>query len=122
MVGEHVVGLAAVELIELRLGLPDGDELDPGTGDGRCPLREFGEQRGIYVEPSQQTLGEFLEEWLSAIHPTVRASTFDSYSRNLRNHVINHIGSQHLMKVDAGVLNRLSATLLASGRRPSSRL
>ena len=77
--------------------------------------------RGEYVEPSHQTLGEFLTEWLVAIEPTVRHSTFDSYSRNVRNHVIAHIGSVRLTKVDAGVLNGLYATLLASGRRPSSR-
>jgi hypothetical protein len=77
--------------------------------------------RGEYVEPSQQTLAEFLHEWLRAIEPTVRASTFDSYSRNVRNHVIAHIGSVRLTKVDAGTLNRLYAHLLASGRRKPSR-
>ncbi len=75
----------------------------------------------VYVEPSQRTLGEFLEEWLRAIEPTVRPSTFDSYSRNVRNHVIAHIGGVRLAKVDAGVLNGLSAKLLSSGRRSSSR-
>ncbi|MGH9290119.1 MAG: site-specific integrase [Acidimicrobiales bacterium] len=77
--------------------------------------------RGEYVEPSQQTLAEFLEEWLRAIEPTVRPSTFDSYSRNMRNHVIAHIGSVRLTKVDAGTLNGLYAHLLASGRRRPSR-
>lgn len=77
--------------------------------------------RGEYVEPSHQTLGEFLEEWLVAIEPTVKPSTLDSYSRNVRNHVIDHIGSVRLTKADAGVLNGLYATLLATGRRPSSR-
>jgi integrase len=52
----------------------------------------------------------------------VRPSTFESYSRNMRNHVIAHIGAVRLTKVDAGVLNGLYAQLLATGRRPSSRL
>ena len=39
----------------------------------------------------------------------------------MRNHVIAHIGSVRLTKVDAGVLNGLYATLLASGRRRPSR-
>jgi Phage integrase, N-terminal SAM-like domain/Arm DNA-binding domain len=52
--------------------------------------------RGEYVEPSQQTLAEFLVEWLRAIEPTLRPSTFDSYSRNVRNHVIAHIGPVRL--------------------------
>lgn len=77
--------------------------------------------RGEYVEPSHQTVGEFLEEWLRAIEPTVRPSTFDSYARNVRNHVIAHIGSVRLTKVDAGTLNGLYAQLLASGRRRPSR-
>jgi integrase len=77
--------------------------------------------RGEYVEPTHQTFGEFLEEWLRAIEPTLRPSTFDSYSRNVRNHVIAHIGSVRLTKVDAGTLNGLYAHLLAAGRRPSSR-
>src|SRR5262245_29430282 len=77
--------------------------------------------RGEYIEPSHQTLGEFLEEWLRAIEPTVRPSTFDSYSRNVRNHVIAHIGGVRLTKVDAGSLNGLYAHLLARGRRQPSR-
>jgi integrase len=77
--------------------------------------------RGEYVEPSHQTLADFLEEWLRAIEPTLRPSTFDSYSRNVRNHVIAHIGSVRLTKVDAGTLNGLYAHLLASGRRKPSR-
>jgi integrase len=77
--------------------------------------------RGAYVEPSRQTVGEFLEEWLTAAGPTVRPSTFDSYSRNLRLHVVPHIGTLRLTKLDAGVLNGLYAMLLTSGRCPPSR-
>lgn len=77
---------------------------------------------GEYVEPSQQTLAEFLTEWLATIEPTIKPSTFDSYARNVRNHVNAHIGSVRLTKVDAGVLNGLYAKLLTSGRRPSPRL
>jgi integrase len=78
--------------------------------------------RGEYVEPTQQTVAEYLAEWLRAIEPTVRPSTFESYSRNMRNHVVAHIGAVRLTKVDAGLLNGLYAQLLATGRRPSSRL
>src|SRR5579864_9513306 len=77
--------------------------------------------RGEYVEPSHQTLADFLADWLKAIEPTVRPSTFDSYSRNMRLHVTEHIGRVRLTKVDAGVLNGLYATLLSTGRRVSSR-
>ena len=77
--------------------------------------------RGEYVETTSQTVAEFFTDWLAAIEPTVRATTFDSYRRNVTNHVVAHLGSMRLVKVDAGVLNGLYAKLLTSGRLPSSR-
>src|SRR3954464_13718734 len=59
--------------------------------------------RGEYVEPTHQTVAAFFADWLKAIEPTVQPSTFDSYQRNVRNHVLAHIGSVRLTKVDAGV-------------------
>lgn len=73
--------------------------------------------QGTYVSPTKATLGEFLVEWLDAIGPTVRASTADSYRRNVENHVIPRIGSAKLRSVDAGTLNGLYAVLVTSGRR-----
>jgi integrase len=78
--------------------------------------------RGEYVEPSHHTVGDFLLEWLDTMEPTVRPSTFESYSRNVHNHVIGHIGALRLRKVDAGTLNGLYALLLRSGRRAPSRM
>lgn len=77
--------------------------------------------RGEYVAPTQQTVASFLTEWLGTIQPTVRPSTFDSYRRNVENHVVAHVGDMRLVRVDAGVLNSLYARLLLSGRLPSSR-
>jgi integrase len=57
----------------------------------------------------------------SSLEHTARPSTFESYERNVRNHVIAHIGSTRLTKVDAVVLNGLYAHPLSAGRRPSSR-
>lgn len=78
--------------------------------------------RGEYVEPSHQTVAEFFAEWLKTIEPTIRPSTLDSYTRNVRIHVVRHIGTTRLTKVDAGMLNALYAKLLASGRQRPSRL
>ena len=77
--------------------------------------------RGEYVEPSHQSVADYFADWLKAIEHTVRPSTFDSYSRNVKNHVVAHIGSVRLTKVDAGVLNGLYAELLTSGRCKPSR-
>lgn len=44
--------------------------------------------RGEYVEPSKLTVREFLiEQWLPAAEPSLRRSTFESYSRNVRLHI-----------------------------------
>lgn len=71
---------------------------------------------GAYVEPTKQTLTEFVTDWLAAIEPTIRPSTHHSYARNLRLHVLPHLGSVQLRRVDAGMLNALYAALLADGK------
>ena len=71
--------------------------------------------RGSYVPKTRQTVGEFTTEWLAAIEPTVRPATHYNYSRNVRLHVVPHIGTAVLTRVDPGVLNGLYARLLAQG-------
>jgi integrase len=72
---------------------------------------------GTYVPKTRQTVGEFTDEWLAAIAPTVRPATHYSYARNLRLHVTPVIGTAPLAAVDAGTLNQLYAALLAEGRK-----
>ena len=64
-------------------------------------------QRGDYLQANRQTVGEFAQEWLVTITPTVRPSTLDKYQRDLRAHVIRHIGFVLLSKLDGPALNRL---------------
>jgi integrase len=71
---------------------------------------------GTYIEPSKQTLGEFVADWLAAIEPTIRPATHYSYDRNLRLHVLR-LGSVQLRRIDAGMLNGLYAELLADGKQ-----
>ena len=77
-------------------------------------------QRGDYLQANRQTVGEFAVEWLATIAPTVRPSTLDKYQRDLRAHVIRHIGFVPLAKLDGPALNRLWAQLAVSGRKPAS--
>jgi integrase len=72
---------------------------------------------GTYIPKTRQAVNEFVAEWLRAIEPTVRPATHYSYKRNLRLHVEPYIGTATLVSVDAGTLNGLYATLLASGRK-----
>ncbi len=70
-----------------------------------------------YIAPTNQTLAQYLEEWLTTIEPTVRPSTHHSYGRNIRLHVLPRLGGVPLRSIDGGVLNALYADLLARGNK-----
>lgn len=59
----------------------------------------------------KNTVGEFLDEWLEAIRPTVRASTFDDYTIVLRRYVRPHIGGLQLSAVTPRVVREMLLTL-----------
>ena len=71
---------------------------------------------GTYVEPTRQTVREYLKDWLAAIEPTIRPSTHYSYDRNLQLHVLPRLGAVDLRRVDAGMLNALEKIGRASCR------
>jgi integrase len=72
---------------------------------------------GAYIELTKETFGQFSPVWLLAIKPTLRPSTHYSYERNLKLHVLPHLESVQLRRIDAGMLNSLYASLLADGRK-----
>lgn len=71
-----------------------------------------------YVAPSKLTVREFIEErYLPSLRSQVRASTYDSYERNLRLHVLPRIGGLALRQLDASRLSAAYADLLSTGRQ-----
>jgi integrase len=69
-----------------------------------------------YVAPKRQTLAAFVEDdWLPAVKMSLEQSTWASYARNLRRHVVPRIGDLQLTAIDAGHLNRMYAELRQSG-------
>jgi hypothetical protein len=75
---------------------------------------------GTWVRPERQTVQDFLvDEWLPAQRPpTLEESTYVSYARNIRLHVLPHIGGLSLQQLTPMDLNALYRTLLESGRQP----
>ena len=72
---------------------------------------------GEYIEPSKLTVRDYLEErWFPIISHTLRPTTFDSYKRQLRLHVIPSIGAIPLQELRADHLDRIYAELLKTGR------
>ena len=73
-----------------------------------------------WQEPSHERLDSFVTKtWLPAVKAELRSSTWASYERYLRVHVLPEIGGTQLRDVRPQQLNLLYAQLLASGRRGS---
>ncbi len=77
-------------------------------------------QKGTWVRPERVTVREFLEEeWLpTQAPPTLEESTYRSYKRNVRLHVVPHIGGIALQQLTPLDLTAMYRTLLESGRQP----
>ena len=74
--------------------------------------------KGDYVESSKITVGEYLtDRWLPAITTRVRASTHDSYRRNIERHLVPRIGRIRLQQLSGDALNALYAECVDRGRR-----
>ena len=71
--------------------------------------------RSTYVEPSKQTVADFLDEWFHASSSSRRASTNATYEVIIRTHLIPHIGSIRLQALSSPALNRLYSGLLEAG-------
>lgn len=73
---------------------------------------------GSYSEPTRTTFQDWIiEQWLPNVATQVKPSTFDSYQRNLRLHVIPALGPRKLQDIGPAQLNDLYAQLLKAGKR-----
>lgn len=73
--------------------------------------------QGGYVEPTKQTVGQFLDDWIEAVRPSLRPSTHASYAKNVRVHVSPRLGAVPLRSLDAGHLSTLYGQLLVDGNQ-----
>ena len=78
-----------------------------------------------YLEPEAITVGTYLvDEWLVSTKSELRFATYDSYRRNIENHVIPHIGAMRLQVLGATVevvcQSRPSGTSIRRSARPST--
>ncbi|MGQ0616227.1 MAG: tyrosine-type recombinase/integrase [Acidimicrobiia bacterium] len=77
-------------------------------------------QSGTWVRPERVKVREFLEdEWLpTQAPPTLEESTYHSYKRNVRLHVVPHVGGIGLQQLTPLDLTAMYRALLECGRRP----
>lgn len=72
---------------------------------------------GDYRPPEKVTVGEYLERWLPTQRQPLSTSTFSSYQRNIRLHVLPYLGSIPIHRLTPEDLDNLYATLLVNGRQ-----
>jgi hypothetical protein len=73
---------------------------------------------GSYVARQNINFRDYSADWLPAMKAQVRASTWESYERNIRVHVLPRIGGMSLQALTPTHLNKMYAELLQDGRRP----
>lgn len=89
----------------------------------RARVQLLGElDRGMYVEPTRETLGAFLTGWLEGKRGSLRPTTFAAYRDMVSCYVAPRLGGVPLAKVDGLALERLYAELLTGGRRDGGAL
>lgn len=78
-------------------------------------------QAGTFVQPERLTVADFLiNEWLPTQRPpTLEESTYSSYARYVRLHVVPYVGGILLQRLTPMDLNAMYRTLLDSGRQPT---
>ena len=78
---------------------------------------------GLHVDPSTETVGAFIERWLTDwADSNVSNKTFASYAGWLRNHVAARIGSIPIQKLQASHLQSVYAAMAKEGLSDRSRL
>lgn len=76
---------------------------------------------GVFVDPSKLTIERYIEDqWLPSMAATVRPTTFDTYSRLARKHVIPRLGPVALQRLDRAHVGQWVAELVATGLSPKS--
>jgi integrase len=111
----------------------DVGEVDPKTGKKKRKWHSFaGTKRqaqsecarliaeissGSYVEPTKQTVGEFLTEWLTFIKPTVSPKTHERYAEICEKNLGPLIGNVVLAKLKTDRIDAAFAKALTEGRR-----
>jgi integrase len=66
---------------------------------------------GVYVSPSQETFGSYLRSWLEGKRSQVRAGTFRSYEWLVDKHIIPHVGTVPIAKLQPRHLQALYTAL-----------
>lgn len=71
---------------------------------------------GNYVPPSEQTVAQFLNEWLEDKKSTVKLTTWEGYQSKVVHHVIPYIGHLKLKDLRTHQIHKMLSTIRQGGR------
>lgn len=69
------------------------------------------------TEESRMTLGQWLEQWLKNIAPTIRPSTLSGYEGTVRNHIVPYMGDKPISQITGKDIQKLYDTLAHHGNQ-----
>ena len=69
------------------------------------------------TEESRMTLGQWLEQWLKNIAPTIRPSTLSRYEGTVRNHIVPYMGDKPISQITGKDIQKLYDTLAHRGNQ-----
>src|SRR5947208_13542198 len=75
---------------------------------------------GVTAGTTTLNVAQFLDEWLEAVRPSLKATTAKSYVEMMQGYVVPRIGDVRLTRLNPGHLRRLYGDLLVSGRQRAS--
>ena len=78
------------------------------------------QQQGTLVTAPQQTVGQFLTQWLEGYKPIVRIRTYERYEEIVRLHLVPVLGHIQLQKLAPQHVRALYAQKLKEGLSPTS--
>ena len=76
--------------------------------------------KGLPAINERRTLAAYLQEWLAAVRPTVRASTWDRYEQYVRVHLTPAIGRYALARLTPAQINAFCASKLDGNLSPTT--
>lgn len=75
--------------------------------------------KGSYQEPTKMTLGEWLEIWLKEYSANLKPMTLQTYSEQVKNHIIPELGRIKLKDLKTHMIQRFYNSM-ATGEKPLS--
>ena len=73
--------------------------------------------KGEQLDPTKQTVAEFLRDWLAEVQPSVKPGTLRGYNDIVEHRLVPHLGDIRLTEVRPADISRCYTELRKAGRR-----